>query len=116
MINHQAWYRKSGNEGDVVISTRIRLARNLLRFPFPDYASKEQKETVLDLVRKSLPESSFQEIALAQLQKRELLSLVECHTVSPEFVESIDSRGLFVNEDETLSVMVTKRIICVFNQ
>lgn len=29
------WYNKSGNEGDVVISTRIRFARNLKEYPFP---------------------------------------------------------------------------------
>ena len=39
------WYQKSGAEGDVIISTRVRLARNLQGYPFPcrlDAAGREQ--------------------------------------------------------------------------
>ncbi|MBP5303564.1 MAG: protein arginine kinase [Clostridia bacterium] len=102
------WYRKSGKEGDVVISTRIRLARNLLRFPFPDFASSEQKETILDMVSKSLASSDLKSVNLGKLEKRELLSMVECHRISPEFVEYTENRGLFTNEDETVSIMVNE--------
>ena len=87
------WYRKSGKEGDVVISTRIRLARNLLRFPFPDFASSEQKETILDMVSKSLASSDLKSVNLGKLEKRELLSMVECHRISPEFAEYTENRG-----------------------
>ena len=40
--NTEKWYMKSGNEGDVVISTRIRLARNLRSYPFPNRMSQPQ--------------------------------------------------------------------------
>ena len=38
------WYQKSGTEGDVVISTRIRLARNLREYPFPVRMNDAQRE------------------------------------------------------------------------
>ena len=40
------WYEKAGNCGDVVCSTRVRLARNLKQFPFPARATDKQLEAV----------------------------------------------------------------------
>ena len=46
MIETGKWYEKSGNCGDVVCSTRVRLARNLKQFPFPAKATDPQREAV----------------------------------------------------------------------
>ena len=35
MANNNRWYANTGQDGDVVLSTRIRLARNLAEYPFP---------------------------------------------------------------------------------
>ena len=42
------WFEKSGKEGDVVISSRIRLARNLQKIPFPIRMNEQQKRQVRD--------------------------------------------------------------------
>lgn len=50
MTTNKQWYRKSGPEGDVVISTRIRLARNLRGYPFPASMDDEQKARLVDTI------------------------------------------------------------------
>ena len=50
MTTNKQWYRKNGPEGDVVISTRIRLARNLRGYPFPASMDDEQKARLVDTI------------------------------------------------------------------
>lgn len=45
-----AWYSDNGPENDVVLSTRVRFARNLANFPFPNTAKKDDCERILSLV------------------------------------------------------------------
>ena len=50
LINHTSeWLKGIGPNSDVVISSRIRLARNLNKFPFPHWASKAQLNTILEM-------------------------------------------------------------------
>ena len=46
MTETAKWYEKAGSCGDVVVSTRVRLARNLKQYPFPARASASQREAV----------------------------------------------------------------------
>ena len=108
MNEKMVWYRRSGDEGDVVISTRVRLARNLPRFPFPDFADDEQKKQIADLIRRSLQGESLREVDVADLPRREALSLAERHLVSPVFAEGGSGRALFLSEDESVSLMVNE--------
>ena len=102
------WYEKSGAEGDAVISTRIRLARNLRTHPFPGKlnpagrAAVEQmvKEAVLACVQ-TLPEQ-FHFVEMDQLSQTEAVSLVERHLVSPEFIADRRGRGLILTDDFSL--------------
>ena len=48
------WYEKTGESGDTVCSTRVRLARNLARVPFPDRAGPEDKGRVIEQVRAAI--------------------------------------------------------------
>ena len=49
------WYLQNGRDSDVVISTRVRLARNLEEYPFPTKFSKEQAENVLKEIKEIVP-------------------------------------------------------------
>lgn len=53
------WYNKTGPQGDVVISTRIRFARNLNSFPFPCKLSEKQKMEVINLVKNVISEDEI---------------------------------------------------------
>ena len=54
MTETAKWYEKAGNCGDVVISTRVRLARNLKQYPFPARATDKQREAVEQKVKDAL--------------------------------------------------------------
>lgn len=108
------WYEKEGPCGDVVCSTRVRLARNLKQFPFPCKASPEQKAEVEKKVRdallsgNSILSSEFQFVELENLSEAEAVSLVERHLVSPEFISDRQGKAILVSEDESVSIMVNE--------
>lgn len=106
--NNARWYRKSGAEGDVVVSTRIRLARNLPQYPFPEGMSVAQKHEVCNKVKAALSESGevFLHLDMQNMPRRDALAMVERHLISPEFAACNEGSGLFLTEDESLSLMV----------
>lgn len=108
------WYEKSGNEADVVISTRVRLARNLQDYPFPVKMSAEQRAKVEQAVHDAVMRgnssisNSFRYISLDDIGQNEAVSLVERHLVSPEFISAPNGRGLLLTQDETISIMINE--------
>lgn len=108
------WYEKSGKDGDVVVSTRIRLARNLNDFPFPGRMSKAQQKEVEGRIigavlgSNSYIASEFKFLPLEELSDDEAVSLVERHLVSPEFISDISGKGIIINSDESISIMVNE--------
>ena len=53
------WYKKSGDKSEVVVSTRVRLARNLTDFPFPCTITQEQARALTDRVASVLSGAGF---------------------------------------------------------
>lgn len=108
------WYEATGKEGDVVISTRIRLARNLKQFPFPCKLDAEGRKKVISLVKEALLEGNsaiagdFTYVDMAGLSEAEAVSLVERHLVSPEFISEREGRGLLLRTDESVSIMINE--------
>ncbi len=107
---HEKWYRQNGAEGDVVISTRVRLARNLTGVPFPASMNPEQKQSVVEAVCAALQpvEETFQLADMGKLSPRDALSLVERHLISPEFARSGAGSALLLTEDEGTALMVNE--------
>lgn len=114
MKNNQTakWYQLSGAEGDVVISTRVRLARNLSGVPFPAGLSDERKREVAQKVRDALNQSGeaagFDYLEMGNMAARDSLSMVERHLISPEFARCGDGSALLLKKDESVSVMVNE--------
>ena len=82
------WMRFSGPDGDIVLSSRIRLARNLRDIPFPYLASDSQTETVLQKIKEAsevLPEifGPMTFLRMKELSPLERQVLVEKHLISP---------------------------------
>ena len=105
------WYEQNGSEGDVVISTRIRLARNLRHFPFPSSMSDTQKQQANELIRAAVEDMSGQIGGLSYtdmttVSQREALSMMERHLISPEFASGAVGRGLLMTADESISIML----------
>lgn len=114
MNDNRKWYSKSGIDSDVVISTRIRLARNLKNIPFPSRMTLEQKHTVENKVRAAIIESNsyissdFRFIDLENLSKNDAVSMVERHLVSPDFISDMTGKALIINSTEEVSIMVNE--------
>ncbi len=99
---------------DVVISTRIRFARNLRDYPFPCRLSDENKRKVASIVKSAVLDghsaisSKFRYIQMSELTQEEAVSLVERHLVSPEFISDRQGRGLLLLDDESVSIMINE--------
>lgn len=105
-MTENKWYRSTGQDGDVVISTRVRLARNLPRLPFPACMNTEQKRQAADVILKALPEKAYRVIDMHTLPHITALSLVERHLISPEFSKGEEGSVLCLSEDESTSLMI----------
>lgn len=114
MIETGKWYEKSGNCGDVVCSTRVRLARNLKQFPFPAKATVPQREAVEQKVRdallsgNSILSKEFRFVPLENASEEEAVSLVERHIVSPEFISDRRGKAVLISDDESISIMINE--------
>lgn len=103
------WYKNKGTEGDIVLSTRVRLARNLRDYPFPARLSEEQKKAIGNTVRDVLAKNNgfdLDFIDMSELNPSETVSLAEKHLISPEFASDTAGRSLLLSKDEDISIMV----------
>ena len=114
------WYNIPGNGHDVVISSRIRLARNLEDFPFISKLDHESSVTVVEKVRDALSKlgEELEETNMASTTVNKKL-LVEDHIISPDFCrENNIEKVLFTDNDGNLAIMVNEedhlRIQCIY--
>src|SRR5712671_3884961 len=104
--------RRKGPYDRIVMSSRVRLARNLKEASFPGWAKKPERVRVLELIRpavESLPDmkDAFSETmdSLSTLDKQ---ILVERHLISREHAARSAGSGLVLNRDESLCVMINE--------
>lgn len=106
------WYQKSGAQGDIVISSRIRLARNLNGIPFPSGMSTERKREVAIRVRDAIKSgeqaAEFDYLEMVNMAARDALSMVERHLISPEFSRRQEGSALLLKKDESISIMLNE--------
>ena len=93
-----------------VVSTRLRLARNLRAYPFPAKLQPRQAEDVIRLVGNALSEldDGFKEYRMGRIEKQEALLLQEQHLLSPALIEKGNGAAAFVSSDRHVSVMVNE--------
>src|SRR5437868_14327334 len=106
------WLRGEGPHHQIVVSSRVRLARNLRNRAFPGWAKKAELLTILDLIKprvEELPEmqDSFAEV-LQNLSAVENQVLVERHLISREHAAKSIGSAVVMNRKQTLSIMVNE--------
>ena len=110
--NTGEWIRCTGPVCDIVMSSRVRLARNLADYPFSHWASKREQETILGISKESilslkkLKGSLFVEIG--KLDPIDKQFLVERHLMSKEHMIDSENKGLSVGQDEVISIMINE--------
>ena len=106
MIN---WYLQNGKDSDVVISSRIRLARNLADFPFKEKAKTKDLEQVLKTIKEITPSIGYniKYIDLKNIDDVTKISLIEKHLISPEFASN-ENGAILINEEENICIMINE--------
>jgi protein arginine kinase len=106
------WLRGTGPESDIVISSRIRLARNLAAFPFTNRANAHQKAEIENLLRDRIAKLElepnliyFNVPGLSALDRQ---FLVERQLISRELASAEGPRGVALAPRETVSLMVNE--------
>lgn len=104
--------RRKGPHDRIVMSSRVRLARNIKDAAFPGWAKKPERVKILEVIRpaiSALPEmkDSFAE-SMDNLSTLDKQILVERHLISREHAAKSSGSGLVLNREETLSVMINE--------
>jgi len=106
------WLDGTGPSADIVLSTRVRLARNLKDVPFTHRAREEQLamvySSVLTAVHKTPALTGSEAMPMRDLTPIDRQFLVERHLISSDLADNGRLRGLLVLPDETVSVMVNE--------
>ncbi len=114
-----SWLSTDASDSDVVVSSRVRLARNLVGFPFPKKASRIQKQRVLDLIRtrtnrlaRTGPGDESAPLAWIDVHEStqaDRMLMVERHLISKEHAQGDSPRAVAISlPDERVSIMVNE--------
>ena len=104
------WYLESGKDQDVVVSTRVRYARNLQEFKFNVKDVQEAQKTE-NKIKEETPEIgySLKFLKLKDMDDITKMSLVEKNLISPEFALNKKQIGaVLINEEENICIMVNE--------
>lgn len=105
------WYLQSGKESDVVVSSRIRLARNIIEYPFESRCSKKENEEIVNKIKEVLPSIGYglKILKLKDMDDITKMSLVEKRLVSPDFIMNKNDIGaIAINEEENICIMINE--------
>ncbi|EKD27586.1 MAG: hypothetical protein ACD_79C00668G0005 [uncultured bacterium] len=107
------WLNGKGPEADLVISSRIRLARNLSEYRFPWKASPKDKKDIIEKVKNAAMSSTALKdgslsINIDELDEIDRQFLVERHLISPELASSESGSAVVISKRETVSIMINE--------
>ena len=106
-----SWYLEAGNDSDIVLSSRIRLARNLRGMPFPNRMNDETRKKALDSISEALlkyPGNKLMRMDIAPLPQIDRRALIENHLISEDLCKGLEGQSVFISRDENISVMVNE--------
>lgn len=104
------WYKEQ-NDNDIMVSTRIRLARNLDKYPFPAMLSAEGKDKVTEKIKNAVLDSNstlakdFKWLQMKELPVGEKQELAEKHLISFDMAKS-NYGSVLKSSDDTMSIML----------
>lgn len=104
------WYTDRGFQSDIVLSTRVRLARNIKDIPFPCKMGEEDARKVIADVEGALSRMNmeFEKKEILALNPIEREQLVEKRFISPNFAKARIPSAVFITGDESISLMVNE--------
>lgn len=106
------WINGEGEESSVVLSSRIRLARNIAGIKFPNSAEPETREKLLELFDSAVNKSEFLQdgtfYRTSGMDRTNSSFLVERHLISPTMLDNLEGSGVYIASSEQVSIMVNE--------
>ncbi|MGG3561355.1 protein arginine kinase [Neobacillus rhizosphaerae] len=119
-----SWMSEEGPDSDIVLSSRIRLARNFDAYKFPTLFSHEEAKKIIENMGQIFQRSDLQRFGQMELLKIDSMQplqkrvLVEKHLISPHLAEDSPYGAVLLTENEEVSIMINEedhiRIQCLF--
>ena len=118
----QNWLECSNNDGDIVISSRVRLARNIKEKPFPDKISEDGARKLVEDIEGAFfsttsLKDNFQIRRLWESDEISNMSFLEKHLISKKLIENSNKGAFIFDKEETVSIMINEedhlRIQCI---
>lgn len=119
-----SWMSEEGPDSDIVLSSRIRLARNLEKYKFPTLFSHDEAKMIISTMEELLEKPGIDKIGHMELLKIDEMQplqkrvLVEKHLISPHLAEDSPYGAVLLTENEEVSIMINEedhiRIQCLF--
>lgn len=106
-----SWYNDAVNN-DIIVTSRIRLARNIQGIPFPSRMNDDMRTELNNSVKNAILESntpfskSLKFIDMNDVPEREAYAMAERHVISPEFAANKRNKAIIISEDESVCVMI----------
>jgi len=113
LLKHTSeWLKSTGPNSDIVMSSRIRLARNMDKLAFPNWANDKQSEKVSDIVNKAIGSVDYLKNALffklAEMDNLDKQFLIERHLMSHEHAQKADHKAVILEPEEIVAIMVNE--------
>lgn len=106
------WLRGTGPQCDIVISSRVRVARNICGYPFVSKLPADTRTELTSLLRAGVQAvgnpDGWSYVDMAETEELDRHVLVERHLISRQLAESEGSRGVAISPSETISLMVNE--------
>ncbi len=101
------WFSDVSKDSDVVVSSRIRFARSIKGYFFPNILTADQKREIIKLLEGKLKNTEYKVLKMADIDETTKLSLVEKHIISKEFF-SEGAGAIITNDDSSLVTMINE--------
>ncbi|MCL2707564.1 MAG: protein arginine kinase [Defluviitaleaceae bacterium] len=108
------WYSDASTDENQIVSSRVRLARNIRKYPFGQMLSKEKAQRMIAETVSAVKngrtalDKLYHSISLGDFNETEQKVFLEKHIVSPEFIRNGKPRGLLLKDDENVSIMLNE--------
>ncbi|WP_163539019.1 protein arginine kinase [Gracilibacillus sp. YIM 98692] len=108
------WLKEEGPDSDIVMSSRIRLARNFEQSPFPLIAKEEHLDGILHFIEREYNHQSllqYKDLEFVRMEELKQIAkqvLVEKHLISPHLAEKSKRGAALISKNEQVSIMINE--------
>jgi len=107
-----SWMTGKEPQSEIVLSSRIRFARNLREFKFPPSADTDTRDKIIEFVKAAFETAGILKngdfYLSTDINPLDQNFLVERHLISPEFMKNGTGRGLYISRSKRLSIMINE--------